>query len=230
MVRMSCGFAKGGIEGGLISSVESLGVDGGYGFFDFGQEVFAGGGKCGQDVGGGDALDADVVGVGPGAGGCVGFDLEVDACEGFFVDGVEEFDGYEDLVAGFGGFEEDDGFEVVTESDAAAVEVDDLGHGAVGVGTELKPDARAGEVVAVERFGDFDDAAIPDGVGGGFGARLLEWPCGVVEGGGFTVGDVTGVEAPLTYGEGVEELERVEFGDGGGREVFLLADGRKGLS
>ena len=47
------GFAKGGIEGGLISSVESFGVDGSYGFFHSGKKVFAGSGKCGQDVGGG---------------------------------------------------------------------------------------------------------------------------------------------------------------------------------
>ena len=109
---------------------EGFEVDGGYGFFDFGEEIFARGGERGQDVGGGDALDADVFGVGTSGGaGCVGvgFDLEVDAGEGFFVDGVEELDGYEDLVAGLGGVEEDDGFEVVAEGDAAAVEVDDLG-------------------------------------------------------------------------------------------------------
>ena len=94
---------------------------------------------------------------------------------------MEEFDGYEDLVAGFGGVEEDDGFEVVTEGDAAAVEVDDLGHGAVGVGVELEPDARASEVVAVEGLGDFDDTAVPDGVLWGFGAGLDEGPGGVVE-------------------------------------------------
>ena len=169
-------FAEGGVEGGLVACFEGLEVDGGYGFFDFGEEVFARGGERGQDVGGGDALDADVfrVGAGAGAGSVgVGFDLEVDAGEGFFVDGVEEFDGYEDLVAGLGGVEEDDGFEVVAEGYAAAVEVDDLGHGAVGVGAELEPDAGAGEVVAVEGLGDFDDAAVPDGVLGGFGAGLL---------------------------------------------------------
>ncbi len=160
----------------LIWGFECLGVDGGYGFFDFGQEVFAGRGKSGKNVCRGNALDADVVRVGAGGGGSVGFDLEVDAGEGFFVDGVEEFDGYEDLVAGFGGVEEDDGFEIVTESYAAAVEVDDLGHGAVGIGVELKPDAGAGEVVAIEGLGDFDGAAVPDGVGRGLGARGDELP------------------------------------------------------
>ena len=92
------------------------------------------------------------------------------------VDGVEELDGDEDLVAGLGGLEEDDGLEVVAEGDAAAVEVDDLGHGAVGVGAELKPDAGAGEVVAVEGLGDFDGAAVPDGVVGGLGAGGDERP------------------------------------------------------
>ena len=142
---------------------------------------------------------------------------------------MEEFDGYEDLVAGLGGVEEDDGLEVVTESDAAAVEVDDLGHGAVGVGSELKPDAGASEVVAVEGFGDFDGAAVPDGVSGGFGARGYELPGGVVEGGGFGVGDVASVETPLAGREGIEELEGVELGDGGGGEIFLLSNGGEGL-
>ena len=170
-------FAERGVEGGLVAGVEGFEVDGGDGFFYFGEEVFARGGEGGKDVCRGDALDADVFGVGAcGGGGCVGvgFDLEADAGEGFFVDGVEEFDGYEDLVAGLGGVEEDDGLEVVAERYAAAVEVDDLGHGAVGVGVELEPDARAGDVIAVEGLGDFDDAAVPDGVLRGFGAGLDE--------------------------------------------------------
>jgi len=142
---------------------------------------------------------------------------------------VEELDGDEDFVARPGGFEEDDGFEVVTEGDAAAVEVDDLGHGAVGVGVELEPDAGAGDVVAVEGFGDFDDAAVPDGVLRGLGFGGDEGPGGVVEGGGFAVGDVAGVETPLADGEGVQGFEGVERLDGGGGEVLLLANRGEGL-
>ncbi len=178
----------------------------------------------------GDALDANVFRVGAGGGGVgVGFDSEVDASEGFFVDGAEELDGYEDFVAGLGGVEEDDGFEVVAEGYAAAVEVDDLGHGAVGVGAELEPNAGAGEVVAVEGLGDFDDSAVPDGVLGGFGAGLLQGPGGVVKREGFAVGNVPGVEAPLAGGEGVEHLDGVELCDRGGGEVFLFPDGGEGL-
>ena len=43
------------------------------------------------------------------------------------------------------------------------------------------------------------------------------------------MGDVAGVETPFARGEGVEELEGVELGDGGGGEIFLLADGGEGL-
>ena len=130
---------------------------------------------------------------------------------------MEELDGYEDLVAGLGGGEEDDGLEVIAEGDAAAVEVDDLGHGAVGVGLELEPDAGAGDVIAVEGFGDFDGAAVPDGVVGGLGVRSDELPGGVVECGRFAVGDVADVEAPLAggkLGEGLEGMEGIE-GRGG---------------
>ena len=56
-----------------------------------------------------------------------------------------------------------------------------------------------------------------------------ERPGGVVEGGGFAVGDVAGVEAPLAGGRELRSLEGVELGDGGGGEVFLLADGGEGL-
>ena len=126
---------------------------------------------------------------------------------------MEEFDGDEDLVAGPGGFEEDDGFEVVAERDALAVEVDDLRHGAVGVGAELEPDAGAADVVAVEGLGHLDGAAVPDGFFGGLRARADEWPRRVVEGGRLAVGDVTDVEAPLACGERVEGLECVKLGE-----------------
>ncbi|MCU1252333.1 MAG: hypothetical protein JWQ49_5362, partial [Edaphobacter sp.] len=223
-------FAEGGVEGGLVAGFEGLEVDCRYCFFYFGEEIFARGGECGQDVCCGDALDADVFGVGAGCGGVgVGFDLEVDAGKGFFVHRVEELDGYEDLVAGLGWFEKDDGFEVVAEGYAAAVEVDDLGHGAVAGGVELEPDAGTGDVVAVEGLGDFNDAAVPDGVLGGFGPGLNQWPTGVVEGGGFAVGDVAGVKAPFAGGQGVEHLEGVQLCDRGGGEVFLLPDGGEGL-
>ena len=171
-------------------------------------------------------------GLGRAAGGGVvgvGLDAQADALEGFDVDGVEEFYRYEDLVAGPGGFEEDDGLEVVAERDAAAVEVDDLGHGAVGVGLELKPDARARDVVAVEGLGDFDGAAIPDGVFGCLAVRGDELPGGVVEGGRFAVRDVAYVEAPAASGKLGEGLEGVQRGERGGREVLELALGREGL-
>ena len=132
------------------------------------------------------------------------------AVEGLGVDGVEELDGDEDLVAGLGLVEEDDGFEVVTEGYAAAVEVDDLRHGAVGGGAELEPDAGAGEVVAVEVFGDFDEAAEPDGIVGGLAAGFDDGPGGVVEVGVFAVGEVAYVGAPLVGGEIVEGAEALD--------------------
>ena len=155
----------------------------------------------GDEERGGEELEAEVFGVGAGRGEV---DLHGGAGEGLLVDGVEELDGDEDLFARLGLIEEDDGFEVVAESYAAAVEVDDLRHGAVGVGAEAEPDARAGEVVAVEGLGDFDFAAIPDGVGGGFAAGFDEGPGAVVEVEGFAVGEVAGVVAPLLGGEVVK--------------------------
>src|SRR5207253_1032915 len=98
--------------------LEGLEVDGCYCFFYFWEEIFSRGWEGRQDVGGGDALDADVFGVGTSAGTVgvgIGFDLEAYAGKGLFVDGAEELDGYEDFVAGFGGVEENDGLKVVAE-------------------------------------------------------------------------------------------------------------------
>ena len=154
----------------------------------------------------------------------------IDAAEGLVVDGVEELDRYEDLVAGLGGLEEDDGFEVVAEGDALAVEVDDLRHGTVGVGLELEPDAGAGDVVAVEGLGHLDLAAVPDGVLGSFAARVDERPGGVVEGGRLAVGDVSGVEVPVTGRQSVEGLERVQLRESVGGEVLQFSHRSEGLS
>ena len=51
----------------------------------------------------------------------------------------------------------------ISQSDAAAVVVDDLVQRSVGVGAEVEVDRSAGEVVAVERRRHFNGAAIPDG-------------------------------------------------------------------
>ena len=196
----------------------SGGVDGRGGGFDGGEQIGAWGGQSGKQVGGGDDLLAEVVDAGAG---CVeGFDAEADAGEALVVDGVEELYGDENLIARVSGLEEDDGLEVVAERDAAAIEVDDLWHGPVGVGVKLEPDARAGDVIAVEGLGDLDGAAEPDGVFGRRGAAAGlgrdERPGGVVECGRLAVGDVAGVEAPLAGGERVEGLQRVQFGQRGG--------------
>ncbi len=223
-------FAERFVEGGLVASGKGVGVDCGYGLFYFGEEIFAWGGESGEEVGGGDALDADVVGRWAAVGGAgIWLDGETDAGEGLVVDGLEKFNGYQDFVAGLGGFEEDDRLEVFAEGDAFAVEVDDLGDGSVGVGAELEGDAGAGDVVAVEGLGDFDLAAVPDGFVRCLGFGLDEGPGGVVEGDGFAVGDVADVEAPVACREGVEGFEGVELGDGGRGEVLLLADWSEGL-
>ena len=77
-------FAEGFVEGGLVAGGEGFGVDGGDGLFYFGEEIFARGGEGGEEVGGGDALDADVVGVRADAGGGgMGSMREADAARRF---------------------------------------------------------------------------------------------------------------------------------------------------
>ena len=198
------GCGEGGIELRLVGGVEGGEVDGGDGLIEGGEVLCGIFGERGQEGGAGEEFGAEVGGVGT-AGGEV--DLHGRAVEGLGVDGVEELDGDEDLVAGLGLVEEDDGLEVVTEGYAAAVEVDDLRHGAVGGGAELEPDAGSGEVVAVEVFGDFDEAAEPDGVVGGVAAGLDDGPGGVVEVGVFAVGEVAYVGAPFVGREVVEGAE-----------------------
>ncbi len=133
---------------------------------------------------------------------------------------MEDFDGDEDLVAGLCVVEEDDGLEIVAERDAAAVEIDNLGHRAVGVGVELEPDAGPGEVVAVERLGDLDGAAKPDCVLRRVAFDGKNRPGAVVEAYGFAVGDVAGVKAPAVDGQVVEFGEAVDGGSRGRGQRF----------
>src|ERR1035437_4292864 len=114
-------------------------------------------------------------------------------------------------------FEEDDGFEIVAECDATSVEVDDLRHWPVGVGVELEPDARAGDVVTVQRFRDFNLASIPDGILCRFRRRRDRWPCRGGKMDRFTVGQIAGVEPPLAGREGIQGFQDVQPFDCGGR-------------
>ncbi len=94
---------------------------------------------------GGKKLLAQVLGIGPALGE---IDLQRRAVEGLFVHGVQQLDGDRDFVAGLGVVEQHDRLEIVAHGHAAAVEVENLRHGPVGLGVELEPDARAGQVVA----------------------------------------------------------------------------------
>ena len=213
--ELLAGGGEGGVEGGLVGGIEGLEVHGldGIGEGLHGRGVA--GGEGGDEEGGGLEFLAEIFRVGAGGG-------EVDAhgcaLEVFGVDGVEELDGDGDGVAGLGVVEEDDGFEVVTHGGAAAVEVEDLGHRAVGVGVELEPDAGAGEVVAVEGLGNGDALAEPDGVIGRPGAAGHDAPVGVVESDGFAVGEVAGVHLPGAGGQLSESGEaRQDLLGGGGQ-------------
>jgi hypothetical protein len=74
---------------------------------------------------------------------------------------MEQLDGDDDFIARFGAIEEHDRLQVFTHRDPAAVEVDDFRHRSVRRGVELEPDARAAQVVAVERLRHLDNAAKP---------------------------------------------------------------------
>lgn len=139
---------------------------------------------------------------------------------------MEELDGHEDAIAGLSAIEEHDGLEVITEGYAAAIEINNLGHGTVGVGHELKPDAGAGEVVTVERLGDLEPAAIPDGVHGRAGIGGDGLPGGIVEIGRFGVGNVTGMKFPIGGGERVEGGQLPNGAMGGGGEGCEIISGR----
>ena len=140
----------------------------------------------GKQVRGGDDLGGDVVRV--GAVRREG-DAHLCAAEVLVVDGGQKLYGDEDRLAGLCVVEEWNLFEVFAECDAASVEVDDLGHRTVGRRDELKADVDAGEVVAVQGFGDGDALAIPDGFLAGFRANLRDGPGVIVECGRLSVRD-----------------------------------------
>ena len=103
--------------------------------------------------GGGEELQAQIFGVGS-SGREINAHLRT--AKVLFVDRVQELDGYQNLIARLGLIEKYDGLQVVAQGDAAPVEVDDLRHGTIRVGSKMEPDAAAGEIVAVEGLGHFD--------------------------------------------------------------------------
>ena len=206
-----------GIEGGLVSVRERVQIDGSDGFSE-GIDV---GGRSrrerGDEYSVREELLAQIVGAGPVFGE---IDLRGHAVEALVVDGLKNLDRDENLVAGLGVVEEHDGFEIVSHRNATAVEIDDLRHRAVGVGVELKPDARAGQVVTVQGLGDFDLPAKPDGVFCGVAFDRENWPTAVVEAYGLAVRDVSGVKAPAVDRQGVQFGEAVDGCPRGGGQCL----------
>ena len=208
-----------GIELCLIGGVQRGQIDRVDGLLQRGGVAGNAGGDAGHNQRRGEELQAHVFRIGAALGE---IDLQLGAVECLLVHGVQQLDRDQHLVARFCVVKEDDGLKIVAESDAAAVEVDDFRHGAVGAGREVEPDARAGKVVSVQRFGNFNPAAEPLGLFGGFSAAFQHLPCGVVERGGFAVCEVAGVKAPLVGGQLVQLGEALQ--DGVGLRVQLLGD------
>ncbi len=86
---------------------------------------------------------------------------QIDACDSLLIYCRQQLHRYQYLFAGLGIVEEHDGLEVIAQCNAPAVEVDDLRHGTIGVGTEAEPDACAAQVVAIQGLRHFDLAAKP---------------------------------------------------------------------
>ncbi len=204
-----------GIEGGLIAIGECGQIDGGYGF----REGIDVGGRARRERwdqhGVREELLAEVVGAGPVFREV---DLRGHAIEALVIDGLENLDRDQNFVAGLGIVEEHDGLEIVAERHAAAIEIDDLGHRTIGAGVELEPDARAGEVVAVQRLWNFDFAAKPDGIFCGVAFDRKNRPTAVVETHGLTMSDVAGVKTPAVDRVGCSVRR-------GGRSVVRDAEG-----
>lgn len=76
-----------------------------------------------------------------------------------------------------------------------------LRHGPVGVGVELEPDARAGQVVAVQCVGDLKCLPEPDGVSRRQSAHSHVQPNAVVQDHRLAVGQVSVVHLPRASGQ-----------------------------
>ena len=199
---------QGGVELLLVCRIESAQIDGSNCFEEGGlvhRDVCR---QAGDEESGGDEFLALIFGVRAGSGE---INLHGRAAEAFFVHGGEQLDGDQHAVAGFRVIEENDGFKVVAESDAAPVEVDDFGHGPIRFSTELEPDPGAGEVVSGKRLRNFDPLAIPDGFRRAVGRRFYCRPGGIVERGTFAVGNVALMVAPLPRWEIAELAEARDY-------------------
>ena len=99
----------------------------------------------------------------------------------FFIDRLQKLDGHENLFSGLGLIEQHDGLQVFAHGHATPIEVDNLRDRAIGVGKKMEPDAAARQIVAVQCFWHFDQAAKPDRLVRSIRARLDGWPTAVVK-------------------------------------------------
>ena len=123
------------------------------------------------------------------------------AAELFHVDRLEQLNRDHHLVAGPRIIEQHLRLQVLAQSHAAPVEVKNLRNGSVGVGRELEPNARAGQIVAVERRRQLNRLPKPHRVGGVMRARGRILPSALVEGHSFAVRQIALVHLPRAGGQ-----------------------------
>ena len=92
---------------------------------------------------------------------------------------------------------------------ASAIHIHNFGHSfaARGPGLKLEPDICAGQVVAMQIFGNLDPLAKPDRVVGVLAARLGDGPRGIIEIRALAVRQIAGVYPPFAVGNAIQLSE-----------------------
>ena len=157
----------------------------------------------------GKKLLPQIVGIWPVLGK---LDAQRRAAKLFGVDCFEQLDRNHCLVAGPGVVKQHDRLQVVAHGHAAAVEVENLRHGAIGFGVELEPDARAGQVVAMQCLRDLKGLAKPDRIGRRLLARGNRLPSAFVQIHRFAVRQIARVHLPCAGGQFTQAGEPVNYG------------------
>ena len=119
--------------------------------------------------------------------------------------------------AGLGVIEQHNRLQIVAERDAPPVEINNFRHRPVGIRRKLEPNPRPGQIVAVQRLGNFDPAAIPDRLHRRvrFGRNRL--PAGIVEFWRFPMRHIAGMKFPVTSGKLVQRGQLFNRALSGGR-------------
>ncbi len=130
------------------------------------------------------------------------------------VHGVQQLHRHRHFVARLGLVKQDDRLQVVAHGHAPPVEVENLRHRPIGFSVELEPDARARQVISVQRLRHLISLAKPHCLIGRLAPRRDDLPAALIQANRLAVRQVAGMELPNPVRQFVQTAEPFDHSAG----------------